>query len=44
MKWLDAPAVKAGQLAAVGLCLVLLLVGEPQCAAALARLALVPVP
>lgn len=39
MKWLDTPAVKLGQLVALVASLGLLLLGEPQCAAALARLA-----
>lgn len=42
MKWLDTPAVKAAQLGATALALVLLVLGEPQCAAALARLGLGP--
>lgn len=39
MKWLDAPPVRVAQLAATAVCLVLLLAGEPDCAAALLRLA-----
>lgn len=38
MKWLDTPGAKAAHLVATAAALLLVLLGEPQCAAALARL------
>lgn len=43
MKWLESPPARLAQLAATAAALLLVLLGEPQCAAALARLGLVPV-
>lgn len=42
MKWLESPPARLAQLAATAGVLLLVLLGEPQCAAALARLGLVP--
>lgn len=42
MKWLDAPPVRLGSLLASLVSLVVVLLGEPECAAAIARLAAVP--
>lgn len=41
MKWLDTPAARALHVAATVAVLLLVLLGEPQCAAALARLLVV---
>jgi len=40
MKWLESPPARAVQLAVSAAVLLLVLLGEPQCAAALARLGL----
>lgn len=40
MKWLDAPPVRAAQLALTVAVLALLLLGEPECARALVNLGL----
>lgn len=42
MKWLDAPPARLAALVASLVSLVVVLLGEPQCAAALAKLALLP--
>lgn len=42
MKWLESPPARLAQLAASAVALLVVLLGEPHCAAALARLALLP--